>query len=146
MPHLDISASNATAILTVADIFPAGLALQMFASDQAISQDSLDIAETRMGIDGFMVAGFTPTIHPVTITLEAASPSLAPLSTLWEAMHTNRTIYECTLICDVPSLGRVYTWVRGVLKSGAPFASVKKTLEPTNWLFHFENMRVASRS
>lgn len=84
----DITSANASAVLTVDSLFPSGIELQMFATDQAVGQDSVDITETRMGVDGRMVAGFTPVIYPVTVTLEAASPSAKNLGTVWRAMKT----------------------------------------------------------
>lgn len=139
----DITSANAVAVLSVDQLFPSGIELQQFATDQAVGQDSVDITETRMGVDGRMVAGFTPVIYPVTITLEASSPSAKSLGTVWRGMKTIRGIYECTLVVTVPSIGKVYTWSRGVMKSGVPFPSMKKVLDPTTWVFHFENMDVA---
>lgn len=139
MSDFNITSANATAVLTVEDLYPSGLTLQMFGTDQALSMDSLDITETRMGVDGNMVAGYTPGIFPLTVTLEAASPSFSGMGTVWTAMRTNKTIYECTLVCTVPSIARVFTWSCGVMKSGVPFPSLAKVLEPTTWVFHFQN-------
>lgn len=136
----DITSANATGVMTVGGLFPAGIILQQFSTDQAVSMDSLDVTETRMGVDGRMVAGYTPGIFPVTITLEATSPTAGSFGLLWQAMKTNRTIYECTMVVTVPSVKKVFTWRRGVLKSGAPFPSMKKVLDPTTWVFHFEDM------
>ena len=139
MADFNISSANATASLTVDDLFPAGIDLQMFGTDQALKQESSVIVETRVGIDGRMVAGYKPDIIRVTLTLEAASPSLQDLSVLWSAMRSRKTIYECTLVCSVPSINRVFSWSRGVLVSGTPFPSLGKDLRPTDWQFHFQN-------
>ena len=45
---MDITSANATAVLTVDKLYPAGIELEMFGTDQAISQESLEIAQTRM--------------------------------------------------------------------------------------------------
>jgi hypothetical protein len=136
----NITSANASAVLTVKELFPAGIDLQMFGADSAINLDSADITETRMGVDGKMVAGYTPVIFPLTITLEAASPSFASLSQVWTAMRTNKTIYDCTLVAIVPSLKKAFTWSTGVLKSGVPFPGLQKVLAPTTWVFHFQNL------
>lgn len=135
---IDITSANATAVLVVKDLFPAGIELQGFATDQSISQDSQDITETRMGVDGKMVAGYVPGISPVTIMLEASSPSFESLGALWSAMTENQKVYECDLTVTVPSRKLIFTWTTGVLKSGVPFPSLKKVLDPTTWVFHFE--------
>ena len=141
--NFDITSANAELVLTVSDIFPAGIILQMFGTDQAANMEAVDITETRMGVDGRMVAGYTPVIYPVTITLEAASPSRFSMSTLWEAMAANRRIYTCGLVCTLPSIGERLTWSRGVLKNGVVLPPLEKVLGPTTWLLHFEKLERA---
>lgn len=137
--NLDITSANAEAILTVHEIFPSGITLQMFGTDQAISMEAIDIAETRKGVDGKLVGGYIPAIYPVTVTLEAASPSHANLATVWQAMSANRKIYSCNLVCTVPSINTVFTWSVGIMKSGAPFPSLEKVLAATTWTFDFQD-------
>jgi hypothetical protein len=141
--YFDITSANAELVLTVAEIFPAGISLQMFGADAAANMDAIDTAETRMGVDGHMVAGYTPVIFPVTITLEASSPSRFSLSTLWEAMAANKRVYGCGLVCTLPSIKETLTWSTGVLKNGVVVPPVQKVLGPTTWLFHFEKLERA---
>lgn len=141
--NLDITSANATAILTVENIFPAGIELQMFGTDQALSMDAIDVTETRKGVDGKLVAGYVPVIYPVTVTLEAASPSTASLATVWQAMAANKRVYSCNLVCTVPSIKSVFTWSVGVMKSGSPFPSLEKVLAPTTWTFEFQDFERA---
>jgi hypothetical protein len=144
MADFNITSANASAVLTVEKLFPAGIELQMFGTDSALTTDSVDISEIRMGVDGKMVAGYTPVIFPLTITLEAASPSFAALSQVWTAMRTNKTIYDCTLVALVPSIKKSFTWTNGVMKSGVPFPGVQKVLAPTTWVFNFQNLDPSS--
>lgn len=57
IPNLDITSANASAVMTVEDLYPNGIHLQNFSTDAAIVADSMQIAETRMGVDGHMAAG-----------------------------------------------------------------------------------------
>lgn len=139
----DITSANASLILIVEGLFPAGIELQQFATDQSYSQDELTIAETRMGVDGGFVAGWVPSVKAVTVMLEATSPSAQALTSLYLASEMKRGIYQCTLIATVPSIGKVYTWTDGVLKSGTPVASGKKVLDPTTWKFEFAKLAIA---
>lgn len=141
--NFDITSANAELVLTVAEIFPAGIILQMFGTDQAFNMEAVDITETRMGVDGKLVAGYTPVIYPVTITLEAPSPSRFSLSTVWEAMSSNRRIYACGLVCTLPSIGERITWSTGVLKNGVIVPPGQKVLGVTTWLLHFEKLERA---
>lgn len=137
--NLDITSANATAVLTVEEIYPSGVELQMFGTDQAMDIGQLDITETRKGVDGKLVAGYVPVIHPVTITLEASSPTAKAFGVLWEAMTSNKKVYACNLVCTVPSIGKTYTWSVGVMKAGTPMPSLQKVLAPTTWVFHFQD-------
>ena len=136
---LDITSANAEAILTVEQIYPSGIVLQMFGTDQAVAMDAIDVSETRKGVDGKLVGGYVPVIYPVTITLEASSPSMAALAAVWQAMATNKRVYACNLVCTVPSIDTVFTWSIGILKNGAPFPTLQKVLAPTTWRFDFQD-------
>lgn len=141
---LDITSANAETVLTVESLAPAGIVFQGYSTDAGIALDNLDVVETRMGVDGKMAAGFTPNIFAINATFEANSPSIEALSQVWSAMTKNRRIYECTLVVTVPSVGRVYTFIRGVLKSGVPFANINRVLAPLTYGFHFESMTPTS--
>ena len=136
---LDITSANAEALLTVEQIYPSGIVLQMFGTDQAVAMDAIDVSETRKGVDGKLVGGYVPVIYPVTITLEASSPSMAALAAVWQAMATNKRVYACNLVCTVPSIDTVFTWSVGILKNGAPFPTLQKVLAPTTWQFDFQD-------
>lgn len=137
LPVGDITSANASLVLTVETLFPQGVPLYMFSTDQSLGITELTIAETRMGVDGALVAGYVPNPHEVTITLEAASPSYASLATLYRATEQKRRIYQCTLVATVPSIFKIITWTSGVLVKGTPVPPLKKVLDPTSWTFHF---------
>lgn len=139
----DITSANAVAYMTVDLLYPAGFQLQMFGADAGINQDTVQVADTRMGIDGYMVAGYTPSIKVVTITLEPPSPSKTYLSNLWRTMESTRRTYNCKLVCTLPSLYSIYTWTGGVLIEGSAFPNMAQMLEPTVWTFHFADFKVA---
>lgn len=140
----NITSANAAVILTVDTLFPSGITLEQFATDQSVTQDEVTLSETRMGVDGHMAAGFKPSVKPVTLMLEASSPSRAALDQVVRAMEQNMTTYECTLVARVPSLGVTYTWTGGVLKSGSIFPGLKAVLDATTWKFDFAEMKVSS--
>ncbi len=138
--NFDITAANAELWLTAIPDFPAGFPLEQFGTDQAWNQDAITIAETRMGVDGKMVAGYTPAIYPVTITLEACSPSRDALTSLWQAIKVNQRVYRLTLAATLPSIGERILWTKGVMVSGQPVPSGQRILSPTQWVFNFESL------
>lgn len=143
-PVGDITSANATLVLVVDGLFPAGIQLQQFATDQSYSMDEVQIAEDRMGVDGHMVAGYIPSIKSVTIMLEASSPSYESLAQLYRASEAKRGILQCELVANVPSIGKTFTWTSGIIKSGTPVPAGKKVLDPTTWKFDFAYLSVTA--
>jgi hypothetical protein len=138
MSNHDITAADVQAVLKVEDLFPAGIELDRYAADQAIAAETAQIAETRMGVDGHMVAGYTPAIYVVKLNFEANSPAAESLAQVLDASAANRRIYMCELVVTIPSIRTVLTWKNGVLQSGTLAPAVKKVLDPTEWTLHFE--------
>ena len=138
----NITSANATAYMVVKDLYPTGFELNNFSTDQAVDQGEDTIAETRMGVDGNMAAGYIPSIKTVTIQFEAASPSVPYLNNVYLAAQKNRRTYEITLVVKVPAVGKTYTYSGGVLKTGKVLPSLKKTLDPVSYGFDFEKTSV----
>ncbi len=137
----NITSANASAILTVDTLYPAGIVLEQFATDQGINFDEVSYSQSRMGVDGKMTSGFIPSIKSLVLLLEASSPSLTALSQLAQMMTQNRTTYNCTLIVTIPSLNKVFTYSNGVLESGKVVPDNKKVLEPVSFRFQFESFK-----
>lgn len=136
---MDITSANAIVSLSC-DLF--STTLQQFSADTSFEGEDDQVAETRMGVDGMMVAGQVPNIKAVTVHLEASSPSIQFLTLLKQAMETNRTIYECQMVIAIPSIGKRITYSHGVLQSAKDLPDGKKVLDPTNWTFHFQDKSV----
>ena len=137
-----ITSANATAYMVVKDLYPTGFALNNFSTDQAVDQSEDTIAETRMGVDGYMAAGYVPSIKAVTIQFEATSPSVQYLNNLYLASQKNRRTYEVTLVVKVPAVNKTYTYSGGVLKTGKLLPGLKKVLDPVSYGFDFEKVSV----
>ena len=140
----DITSANATLVLTVEELFPAGTKLEQFATDQSWSMDEVTVAITRIGVDGQMVAGYTPHVKPVGIMLEASSPSHAALTQVYQGMEQKRGLYKCSLTANIPSIGKTVTWSEGVMVTGSPVPTAAQVLEPTTWGFEFAKISISS--
>lgn len=140
----DITSANATGILIADGLFPAGIQLQQFATDQSISGEEITISEARMGVDGQMVAGYTPNPKVVTIMLEASSPSYESMAQIFKTIEIKRGLVKLDLVFNVPSIGKTFTYANGVMTSGTIVPAGKKTLDPTTWKITFANLSVAA--
>lgn len=140
---MDITSANSTAILVVEDLFPAGIKLDHFTADTAISSDGLQIAEARMGVDGHLAAGYTPQPVRVTVNLEADADCATMLQTVYSAMVATKKVFKCSLVVTCPSVQKVYTFSTGVLDNCTAFTSIGRVLNPTSWSFVFEKFYAA---
>ena len=138
----NITSANASLMLVVETIIPAGVQLSHFSTDAAFDASEVTIVEDRMGVDGHLAAGWVPAIKTVKIDLEAGSPSMWFLDMVARAMENNRTVYTSTLVATIPSIRRIYTWSEGVLKTGTMVNNAKKVLDPTSWTFDFANLAI----
>ena len=135
---LDITSANAVVALSVENLFSVNL--ENFSADSSFTTDTVQAAETRMGVDGHMAAGFTPAIKTVTINLEAGSPSHTFLQLLRQAQEVNLKPYKVQMVVSIPSIGKRYTLSNGVLQSYKDMPDGQTVLSPTQWVFHFESM------
>lgn len=140
----DITSANAVAFLTVNTLFPAGIRLENWSADQAITADERQIAETRMGVDGKMTAGYVPSIHVLTLTFEPVSPSLKVIEQVVKATESSRRIYRCGIIITLPSLGKSYSYQNGVMMNDKLFPDIKKILDPVTVKWNFEKRSITS--
>lgn len=136
----DITSANSIIILTCKELFPAGVKLQQFSTDQSISQGDEEMTSDRIGVDGKMVAGWVPTIKTVTISLEASSPSASVFDLIYKYSQSSRKVYWINLIVNVPSLGKVLTYRNGVLKNWKLMPDHKQVLDPISAVIDFESV------
>ena len=140
----DITSANATLILTVENLYPAGVKIEGFSTDNSFAMDDDTIAETHMGVDGKMTAGFTPSEKSITITLDAGSPSYEVLCNIYNTSKTNMTVLETSMQITAPALGKECSLKNGVMISGHPVPSGEKVLGNTAWTFHFGKFESSS--
>lgn len=125
-----ITSANSVYTILVAGVIPAPFQLQGFATDAAFETEAADVAETVMGVDGIMSAGFIPFITSQTITLQADSPSIEVFETWLGAMKAVREIFYANGTIALPSVGKSYVLTKGVLKRVTQSPAARKTLQP----------------
>lgn len=131
-----ITSANSKLTFTVRS--PAGIVVgpftvQGYASDDAFATDAVERAIAMMGVDGFMSAGYVPSMTPQTIHLQADSPSID----LFEAWDGAQSVLRDVLFADgvlaLPGLQKAYGLVKGVLTRVTPIPQAKKVLQPVTY-------------
>lgn len=126
----NITSADSVFTLAVAGLYPTPVILGGYASDRAFETDAVDVAETVMGVDGNMSAGWIPNTTTQTVTLMPDSTS-SDIFENWDRVETSRrTKLFASGEIQVPGTGRRYTLTRGVLKRVTRVPSAAKTMQP----------------
>lgn len=128
MSDYDITAANSVYTITVPGLYNAPITLENYSADRAFETEARELAETAMSIDGYLNAGWVP--NPVTQTISlAASMSAVVFDSIVAAQDAVRSLYRLSAEIQLPSVGRKYTMVRGVLRSIVSIPSAGRVLE-----------------
>lgn len=138
-----ITSVNSTYVLSV-PIMGLSFALQQYSAGRAFDIEDLQIAEARMGVDGYLAAGYTPKPVMQTISLEANSKSRAIMTSIHEFIKQQREIVYCEGVITLPSIGQVYTLNRGIFYRLTPMVGSETVLKPFNFNILWENVTPSS--
>lgn len=136
-----ITSANSKYALTVIGLALGPYVLEGYGVDAAFATDPIDVAETQMGVDGKMSAGFVPAIKPQSITLNPDSPSIEFFDAWLGGMELAREVFPATARIDVPSVGKSFICTKGILKRVTKVPPAGKVLGPQVYQIDWENMQ-----
>lgn len=128
-----ITAANAKFSITVPVLALGPFTLQGYSADAAFAVDPVDVAETVMGVDGIMTAGYVPFITPMTITLMADSDSKAFFDLWLGGQKAVKELAYASAVIDVASIGQSYILTKGALKRISQVPTAAKVLQPVSY-------------
>ena len=123
-----LTSANVVFLLTVTGLYSSPQQIQGFASDRAFFFEDVDNAETFIGVDGIMSAGWIPRMYEQTIDLQANSSSIVIFETWGQAQDAQTELYNAAATITYPGIGRSYSLSNGVLKGYVPMPEAAKTL------------------
>ena len=138
-----ITSANSVFTLILPTLYPVPQVLQGYAADDAFAADAVDWAETVMGVDGKMSAGYTPNVTKMTISFQPDSASIQVFDFWLGAMKVAQEVYFASGTIQLPSVGKSYTLTNGVLTSAKPLPDAKKVLQPMQYGLTWESVNVA---
>ena len=123
--------TSANSIFTLAvDGLYAGIRIQGYSADMAFDMEPQQVAETQMGVDANMSAGFVPQIYPMNVQLQADSDSIDVFDTIYRYSQARREIVWLTGTIEVPSTRKTYALSKGVLKNYSPISTHNRVQAP----------------
>lgn len=138
----DITSANATCSLVITDVLPLGMIIDNFSTDQAINGETMEIAETRLTLDGQLLAGYVPTTVPVTLTLEPTSNAYRQLEAAFAASRELTKPLRCTMTFEFPAIGKTAIYSDGIVQSLTVIPPVGRTLQSRQVRFVFSSQNI----
>lgn len=138
-----ITSANSVLALSAPDVNPVPVNIQGYATDEAFDNEQVDVAETVMGVDGKMSAGFIPFITKMPITLQADSPSIEFFDQILGASIASQEAVFVQGSLILPSIGKAWNLVNGVLTRVKQFPGAKKILQPQMFEINWESVQPA---
>ena len=135
-----ITSANSVFILSVTDLYPSGVSIQGYATDKAFATEALEIAETMMGVDGQLTAGYTPTPVKQTISLQADSPSKDIFDAIVRTTRQTGDVMYLDAVITLPGPGETYTLTNGILTSAKQIPDAQKVLQPVDYVITWESV------
>lgn len=140
MADRTITSADSTFVISSADFALAATILEGYAADAAFAMDNADTAETSLGVDGKLSAGWVPRSFNQTITLQADSPSRLIFDALVTAQDAGRTVYRVNGVITLPGNQTSYALSRGVLKNYSAMPNAQRVLQPTTYVIEWEKV------
>ncbi len=135
-----ITSADSVFTITVAGLFPAPVQLQGYSAEKAWSTDQQELAETLVGVDGLMSAGYVPAKVTQSISLQADSASIAIFEAIATATQQQKDVFFISCSIDLPSVGKSYIGTRGVLKNWKPIPDGAKVLQPQEFSIDWQSL------
>ena len=83
----DITSADVAATLFIDELFPNGVVLEEFGADEAITPEAVQQIQTKMTVDGKLVAGYAPEPQAVSLTFQPSSSFIPYLKTWRQAQQ-----------------------------------------------------------
>lgn len=139
-----LTSANAIILLSVPGLISTPQQLQGFAAEDIFDADAIDVAETVMGADGKMSAGWVPSIKVLNVTLQADSDSVDLFEQWYAAQVAVREIYFGAGSVYLRATQRKYQLVKIALKNYKPLPDGKKILQSRKFALHMEDITSAA--
>lgn len=139
-----LTAANAVIMLSIPLVFPTPQQLQGFAADDVFSTDPLNSAETMMGVDGRLSAGFVFVSVKQNYSLQADSASVAVFEEWFAAQQSSKDLFPANALVVLTAVGKKWTMTRGFLTGFPPIPDAKKILQPRRFAIEWESVSPAA--
>lgn len=138
---MSITSANSEFFLSIPDLGIINVPIQGYAADDAFAQEAVAIAETRMGVDGILSAGYTPNAKRLVVALQPDSDSIDIFDAWILGMEAAREVFVASATILIPGIGKAFAFSVGYLTNVKKVPDAKKVLEPQMFTIEWQDIQ-----
>lgn len=142
----NITSADISASMTVDNLYTSAQTLAGFAADNIFDANSLELAQTVMGADGTLSAGYVYAPVDQTWHIMPDSDSYTIFQDWAKYSRSALTVYRCNMTITFAANGSKYTLSNGVLVNANIIPSAGRVLQPITALIRWESVTPSSYS
>jgi hypothetical protein len=136
-----ITSANSEFALTIPALGLLQVPIQGYEADDAFSQESFEITETRMGVDGILSAGFVPNPKKLTVSLKPDSPSINIFDAWISGQEAAQEAFPASAVIVLTSIGKAFAFSVGWLRNVKKLPDAKKTLQGQTYTIEWQDIQ-----
>jgi hypothetical protein len=137
---VSLTGANSVIILSIPNLFATPVVLQGYAADDIFDVDQVRRAETLMGVDGFLSAGFIWEQVKQTYAFQADSDSNLIFDQWQMAEQAISDKYPCTATITLPGILAQFNCGPGYLTMASPIPGAKKLYQPRRYTIEWQQV------
>ena len=122
-----LTGANSVILFRCKGVYDNWVKLVGYQVDTAVAFGDVTVGETRIGVDGKQSGGFVAHETPLTINLEANSPSITVMETVYASMNQAMETRLCEFQVTLPSVQRKQD-LSGYMTTKSGGSSINKLL------------------
>lgn len=139
----NITSANSAVVLTVPGVASGPNQLQGYSADDAFLTEPVETAETVMGVDGFLSAGWVPNPIRFEVQIMPDSPSNTIFDLWFTAERQQQTKLPASMTVSLPSVGKKYSLGQGYLRTMPPIPQAGKVLRARRIVIEFATISLS---
>ncbi len=135
-----LTSANSILTLAIPRLFDTPQLLQGFAVEAISDSDSINPAETMMGVDGIFSAGWVPVPIAQNYNIQGDSKTIDLFERWYQTQQQIREVLPANGLIVIPSLQVKYTCTKGILSGYVPTAVLGKVVGPRKFTVTWQSV------
>lgn len=135
-----ITSANSVFSIAIDPIYPTARTLEGFGVDDAFTSETIEKTIMQIGVDGRPAIAYVFRPIPISVTLQANSPSIDIFNKWANTMDAMREALPCNAIIELPAIGKRFVMSIGALTGYTPVMTATEYLNDITFTITFSSI------